>query len=397
MKKRLFIASFDMEIGGVERSLISMLENFDYDQFDIDLHLHAHSGPLLPLLTEKVNLLPEQAHYRTYRLGIYGTLKSGFIKIATYRLIAKLKTKLISLCLGIANPGYHQIQCIWDSCYKLGPKVVEEYDIAISFLWPHHFVAHNVNASKKVAWVHTDYSTIKVNIEKDLRVWEKFDYIICISDACAKVFLNKYPSLLDKVRVVENINSPEHINKMSLSKPSHLFDSNCFNIVSVGRLCYAKGFDRAVEVLAKLHERGYTMLKWYIIGEGGDEVLIKSAIKKYNMESSFILLGSTINPYPFIKAADLYVQPSRYEGKAVTVEEALILGKAVVITNYSTSASQIDNKKNGLICEQNLESIISSIELLYTNSDLKCSFENFNKLQSHSNVDELEKLYSLLR
>ena len=70
---------------------------------------------------------------------------------------------------------------------------------------------------------------------------------------------------------------------------------------------------------------------------------LKELIAQNNLEDSFILLGKKTNPYPYMKACDLYVQPSRYEGKAVTVTEAKILGKPILITNYPTARSQIED------------------------------------------------------
>lgn len=88
---------------------------------------------------------------------------------------------------------------------------------------------------------------------------------------------------------------------------------------------------------------------WYIIGFGSDEQLIRRRIAECGMENRVILLGKKENPYPYIKACDLYVQPSRYEGKCVTVREAQMLGKPIVITNYETAKSQLENGVDGII------------------------------------------------
>lgn len=54
MKKKILIASFDMEVGGVERSLISMLNNFDYENYEVDLMLYRHQGDFMNLLLKSL-------------------------------------------------------------------------------------------------------------------------------------------------------------------------------------------------------------------------------------------------------------------------------------------------------------------------------------------------------
>ena len=357
MKKNILISSFDMELGGVERSLAAMLNNFDYHNYKVDLHLHSHTGPLLNLLSEKTHILPELSTCKSYRQSIKQMFLQGNLTLGFKRLYAKILTDKYAKINGAVDSGYYQMQEIWRLCVNLTEKIDNDYDVAISYLWPHHFTAYNVKATKKIAWIHTDYSTIDIDVKTDLDVWCKFDYIISISDACTQAFLEVYPTLHDKIILVENITSPDYIRLMGQKTPECQFVKNDFNLVSVGRLCEPKAFDRAVEALNLIHKKGFTNIKWYIVGEGGDQDKIEELIARYKLQESFILLGSTTNPYPYMKAADLYVQPSLYEGKAVTIAEAQILAKPVLITNYATSASQINHKVDGLICEQSVEAI----------------------------------------
>ncbi|ANQ20400.1 hypothetical protein BA893_01410 [Vibrio natriegens] len=390
---KVLITNYDMEIGGVERSLASMLANFDYDNHQVDLHLHSHTGPLMGLIDARTNLLPENLICKTFRLGIKDLFLSGFIGIAVNRLIARLMANLYAKRTGSKNCDYFQMQTIWDKCINHVLPANGEYDVAISYLWPHHYTAFNVNAKKKIAWIHTDYSKIEIDNLADLKVWQKFDHIVSISDACTDAFLSVYPSLKDKIILVENLTNPEYVREMA-KKPMEKPFSLGFNLVSVGRLCNAKAFDRAVEVLAVLHSRGYKDINWYIVGEGRDRYLIEEKIKQYGLKDNFVLLGSTVNPYPYMKNADIYLQPSRYEGKAVTVAEALILSKPVIITNYATASSQILNN-NGLICEQCVDAIADEIINLYKNEELRKSLVDTNKKACHLNADELKKLYSV--
>lgn len=395
--KKVLISSFDMEVGGVERSLISMLNNFNYDNYNVELMLYSHTGEFMNLITDKVKLLPEIKKLASFRKGIYQIIKEGNILIGTSRILAKLNGDIRSKLSKKYVESVVQMQLMWKYTLPFLPKLDKEYDVAISYLWPHYFIAEKVKAKKKIAWIHTDYSTIETDIKEDLRIWNKFDYIIAVSEECKNVFLKKYPSLKGKVRVMENITSPEFIKRMSEEDiTSEIKKDNSFNIVSVGRLSHAKGIDNAVRALRLLHDKGLSNIKWYVVGYGGDEAMIKGLIKENKLEDKFILLGKKTNPYPYIKVADLYVQPSRYEGKAVTVTEAQILGKPVMITNYTTAKSQIENEINGYISELGVKGIADGIDKLINNKVLLRRIADNCKNMQFGNADELEKLYKLL-
>ncbi|UTR10578.1 glycosyltransferase [Evansella sp. LMS18] len=391
--KKVLISSFDMEVGGVERSLISMLSNFDYTSYDVNLMLYSHTGEFMDQIPGKSNLLHESPVYKTFRLSIKDVLKSGRLPLGAVRLYAKYKAnKGVSL-----ENGYKQMQYMWKYSLPFLPAHKGKYDAAISYLWPHYFVAEKVEADVKIAWIHTDYSTVETDIETDLEMWNKFHYIIAVSDQCRKAFIQKYPTLQEKVIVIENITSPDLVRTLAEENTENeISQDKRFALVTVARLSHAKGIDNAVKALKLLHDRGYSNLAWYIVGYGGDEDKIRNLIRETNLQNSFILLGKKINPYPYVKAADVYVQPSRYEGKAVTVGEAQILARPVVITNYKTSASQVNNMTDGYICDLSIEGIADGIEALYNNENTRNTLAGNCARKDFSNSRELEKLYDLV-
>ena len=391
--KKVLVASFDMEVGGVERSLISMLHNFDY-KYDVDLMLYSHTGDFMDLLPKSPNLLPEDKIYKTFRMPIAQIAKQGNIPMAISRVYSILESKLISKIKGLDESVYAQMQYMWKNSLCFLPKYKKKYDVAISYLWPHYFVAQKVDAKVKIAWIHTDYSKLETDIEVDLKMWDKFDHIVAVSEECKNAFLKKYGKLKDKVIVIENITSPKFIETMAKEKVENpMNDDNCFKIVSVARLSYAKGIDNAVRALKLLVDKGYDNIKWYIVGYGGDEEIIKNLIKENKLEDKFILLGKQINPYPYMKSADLYVQPSRYEGKAVTVCEAQILSKPVLITNYTTAKKKIKDGFDGCITELSVEGIANGIEMLYKNEKIRNELSKNCSISNYNNSYELNKLY----
>ncbi|WP_191565581.1 glycosyltransferase [Metabacillus idriensis] len=395
--KKVLIASFDMEVGGVERSLISMLDNFDYKNNKVDLMLYRHQGDFMNLVSKKATLLEEIEQYTTFRKSIGEILREKHFAIGFSRIISKLNADLKGKFDRIAEPGYFQMQLMWKYALPFLPKLTMEYDVAVSYLWPHFFVAEKVKAKKKIAWIHTDFSTVETDIKLDLKIWRKFDYIVAVSEACKTSFLNKYGELENKVIVIENITSPEFIREMANEKVGNpMLKDDRFKILTVARLSHAKGIDIAVKALKILKDKGYYDISWYIVGYGGDESEIKKLIIEYKLEDSFLLLGKKTNPYPYMKEADLYVQPSRYEGKAVTVGEAQILSKPVMITNYTTAKSQVKDGIDGYITELSVEGIVNGIEKLYIDSKLRNLLINNCQNINYQNLSELDKLYKII-
>lgn len=397
MKKNILITVYNLEIGGIERSLINMLESFDYDRYNIDLFILHHTGEFFGLIPDKVNILPEISSYSIFRKPIRQSIKEGHYFSSVIRILskglAKIKAKLRKLEEG---PGYIQMQLTMKYSQIILPKLKKKYEIAISYAWPHDVVINKVDANKKIAWIHTDYSTLEIDNKLDLKMWGKFDHIAAVSEECMNSFLTQYPSLKDKVIVIENITSPEFIRRMATEIEINNPKKETFNILSVGRLSYVKGFDLAVCALRSLHNKGYTNLKWSIVGYGGYEAKLKELINENNLENHFILLGKQTNPYPYIKSCDLYVQPSRYEGKAVTVGEAQILAKPVLITNYPTAKSQIRNHLDGLICELSVQGIADGIETMYLDTELRARLSSYCEGVEYQNSGELNKLYELV-
>lgn len=390
--KKILISSCDLEVGGVERSLISLLEHFNYQDYGVDLILYNHRGDFFPYLTGKVNLLSEDSKLASIRKPITTVFKEGYTLLGISRVCAKVKAMLEPK----GQESVVQMQDMWRYALPYLPRQKEDYDIAISYLWPHDYVAYKVKAKKKIAWIHTDYTKIKTDIKRDLKVWNEFDYIISISEDVTMSFLKKYPSLESKIILIENIVSPKFICEQAKVDIEEL-NTDTFNLVSVGRLCHAKGYDLAITALKKLHAQGYTNIRWYVVGYGGDEQMLKNLIKENNLEESFILLGKKINPYPYIKVCDLYVQPSRYEGKAVTVSEAKILGKPILLTNYDTAHSQIENGVDGYITDLSIDGIVDGIKKLYGDEKLRKRLEFTAGERNYGNSDELQKLYALFR
>ncbi|MGD6815516.1 glycosyltransferase [Metabacillus sp. 84] len=397
MKKHILISSFDLAIGGVERSLIGLLNSIDYSRYDVDLLLFKQEGEFMSFIPKGPNVLPEIPAYTTFRKSIGEVVKGRQYPIGVGRVLAKYTSSIEGKLKNIPEPGYLTIQYGWDFTTPILPKIEKEYDAAISFLWPHHFIGTKVKAKKKIGWIHTDYSNIHVNKKADERVWKKLDHIVAVSDECSRTFTGEFPLLKERTAVIENILSPSFVREQAdLMVPPEIQRRNGRTIlVSVGRLTHAKGFDDAARACRLLIDQGYD-LEWHIVGYGPLENELKVLIADLELEDRFFLLGKKVNPYPYIKACDIYVQPSRYEGKAVTVKEAQILRKPIVITNFPTAKSQVNDGFDGKITPTGPEGIAIGIQQMMDNQELRKQLISNLEAVSYESKAELNKLYELI-
>lgn len=394
----IFIAIHYLELGGVERSLLALLNILPKEKYAIDLFVYKHGGELMYQIPGHVNLLPEIKQYASIEKPLKSVLFSSNWKIGIARLIAKFKHRIFSFRKKSVND--HSIfQYVANEVTPLLPEINHKnYDLAISYLTPHNIVLEKIYARKKIAWIHTDYSTISINKELELPVWNGYHQIVSISDAVCHSFLSVFPELNKKTIKIENFLDVDFIRKSAddFSVTSEIPNiGEEISVCSVGRFCHAKNFDNAVWMCKYLIDKGLK-IKWYIVGYGGDEDIIKAEIVKAEMQNNFILLGKKNNPYPYIKACDFYIQPSRYEGKAITVQEAQILYKPVIITRYPTSSSQINDGEDGIIVPLNNHEAANAIAEFIQNIDLqKKIIENLkNKTYNLEQLNIFKSLFN---
>lgn len=394
LKKKVLIIHYNMELGGVETSLLGLLNQFDYDKFDVDLFLLSHEGVLLSLINKKTNILPEIKEYKALTESIVDNFKQKEFGIAIVRLFAKMVSKITKSNLRFSH-NYKQY------FHKLSlpflPKIDGNYDLAISFNDPHFIIGKKVNATVKMSWFHTDASRLDFcdNIEKEM--WSLSDYVVNVSEECKNAFDKKHSYLSNQSIVIENILSKGFIdNQADLIDVSNEMDISTVKLLSVGRFSEAKNFDEVPQIASIIKSKGIDF-KWYIIGYGSEEDLIRSKISEFGMEDTVVILGKKDNPYPYIKACDIYLQPSRYEGKCVAVREAQILNKPVIITNYPTANSQLKDGYDGVIVPMDNEGCAQGIVDVIKNKELQRKLIENTKTVDYTNSSELQKIYDLIK
>ncbi len=397
--KKILIVSHTMELGGAERALLGLLNNIDYKNYSVDLFLERHFGELMETIPKNVNLLQEKTAYACMGVPALQVIKNGQLGVAAGRFTGNKKAEKF-----IARAGYKSgadVFINYSHKYTAGfmPMISDkEYDLVISFLTPHYYALKKTKGKIKIAWIHTDYKAIETDVKSELEMWRGYDKIVSISTEVSRNFLEVFPSLKDKIVLIENMHPAEFIRSESKKfVPSDEMPDDGIRLLSVGRYCVAKNFDNVPFICKELIEKYRLNVKWYIIGYGTDEKLIREKISEAGMEKYVILLGRKDNPYPYIKQCDFYVQPSRFEGNAVTVNEALILNKKVILTDYSTAHGQVENGVDGVIVPLENSACAKGISDYINNEDLQKKIRGNVSARDYSKSAEVEKIYSLMR
>ena len=389
--KRILIIHYSMELGGAESSLLGLLQSFDYTRYKVDLLLLNPIGELLELLPKEVNLIETPKKYRALVVPLKETIKQKEFGICIARICGRFAGNRYKSKTYMIKQYTHKI------AMRFLPSIKDSYDLAISFIDPHYIIGKKVNAKVKMAWMHTDFSRVNINVSQDRKMWNQIEYVVNVSDSCKECFDKIHPELERKSIVVENILSANLLLKQAdaFSVDEEMENDGSIKLLSVGRFSYQKNFDNIPDICKKILKMGLKV-KWYIVGYGTDEELIKKKIKEVNVENNVIILGKKANPYPYMKACDIYVQPSRYEGKCVAVREAQILEKPIVITDYVTSSGQLTNGLDGIVVPLDNEQCAVQIAKLIKNKELQKELIKNIKKQNYTNSGEIEKIYSLM-
>ena len=368
MKKKILFVAYSLTGGGAEKALVNLLNMLDYSRYDVTLQLVENRGINLEYLPAPVKLRP--ALKDTTWL-----LDSGkpFIKQALCH--ARLGVIGKRLCVGIKMRGKtvspHQKNLMkWRDVKNLFPKEKEHFDIAAAYLqgFPIYYAVDCVNADKKLGWMHIDYSKIDAgNRESFEAYFKKLDGFVTVSQKCVNSLQEAFPKL-SNIKLLYNLNSPELIHSLSVRDAIEDMDTSVPTVLSIGRMTEQKGYDFALQAAAIMKRAGFRFT-WYVMGAGPLEQELRAMAHELDVEDVFVFLGVRSNPYPYIKAATVIAQTSRYEGKSVVLDEAKILKKPILATNYNSVSDQITNGRDGYVVDMNPEAIAKGLMALLSDEE----------------------------
>lgn len=374
-----------LQSGGVSKSIVNLLNVMDRTTYDVHLLLLDRAGdilsPYLPSdVTVHVNREIENLH-RGFR-GVRALLLTGHIWLALGSLLRMLMSKISRAWAGR-----------WLA--YLMPRFTDlTFDLIVDYGGQQqlYYMVDKLDGKKKITFFHNDYSKWPYYYAADKLYYPKVDQILSISQTCVDVLKAYFPECKDKISVMQNISSPILITKQA----DEVVDvpQAPLLLVSLGHIMRRKGTDFSIEAAKILRAKGVDF-RWLLVGKVIENDLI-NRIKQESLDEYFIFLGIRPNPYPYIKAADLYVHPSRFEGKSIALDEAKILCKPIIVTNFSTVHDQFEDRVNASICEMNGVALADAIIELAANKELRQSYVAYLNAHIVDNSSEVEKLYAFI-
>lgn len=392
MKKDILFIMNNLNVGGAEKALVSLLRSMDYSKYNVDLFLIKKEGAFLNQVPIEVHMLPQSKYFTYFDMSIFKAitenLKAGRFMLILYRILAGFVFKTEQ------NPAIRE-QKVWKYIKKVMLPLEKEYDVAIGYLekTPNYFCVDKVNALKKIGFIHTDYTQLKMDAKIDLPYFNKLDHILTVSKTTKDTLEKVFPSIKNKFDVMQNIVSKETIIHLASKKID--FKKKGISIVSLGRLSAVKGYDFAINACKILIDKGVDVY-WYILGEGEERALLEKLIKANDLGNRFILLGAKENPYPYLKKADIFVHTAKYEGFGIVVAEAKILNKPMVITKFNTAHLHIKHNYNGLLADLDPKSIAENIEKLYRDKNLMEKFSRNLSPEDSDSEKEINNFYKII-
>ena len=228
-----------------------------------------------------------------------------------------------------------------------------------------------IKRNKTILWFH-HFGNREDSIFTDDLFYNVVDEIVAVSETCKKIMLKQeYASKVkNKIKVIYNIIDVKDIIEES-NEPIDIDTSHSLNIVSVGRVCYEKGFERQL-MLAKLLKKHNVDFRWYIIGGNYYENVEKEIKNRYEeLKENFVFTGFLKNPYNIIKKCDYLALLSDNETWGLVLTEAKVLGVPCIVTDFEVAYEQIlDNKTGIILSRDNIESYEEKIDLIVNNKQL---------------------------
>lgn len=373
--KKILIFIDSLNCGGAEKSLISLLPFLAERDYEITLMLRAREGIFEKYVPADINIVDFP-----YKPSVSQRLR--------YSLSLRMP----------CHKWKHGAELFWNIIGRHYKPLEEEYDVAIAYQQgvPTYFIADKVKAAKKICWINADLKSVHYSAEFNAPFYSSYNKIVAVSPILSKLLIsNGFLKNGSKTTVVMDILNEGLIRRLSEEKITE-DKFKRFTLTTVGRLVPPKGFDLAIEAAERIKNEGLSF-QWFFVGGGPLLEELKDIVKRKNLSAEIIFTGETSNPYPFMKAADIYVQTSKNEGFGITIGEAKILHKPIVSTNFPVIHNQLTDGVNGMIVGMSGKEIADGVLRLLNNKDLQKKFmSNLQKENNTTSETERAKVISLI-
>ncbi len=349
--KKLLIVNNNMQLGGVQKALVSLLHEIK-DQYDVTLFLFSPTGPCFSDIPEGIKIVTAKSLYRCFGISQAEAKKAGGI-LYLLRSIMAVITKFFGRGTAISLADLSQ------------PNLKEHYDVAISYLHSggrksfyggcNEFVLHKVNASKKVTFLHGDYSQCGANHPETNKLYRKFDLVAACSGGCRQSLLSVLPDMEECCVVVPNCHNYEKMIQDS-KKDSMQYNNGSVNVLTIARLSAEKGVERGICAVAFAQKNGVDAY-YHIVGDGAEREKLKIMCESLGLQGRVKFYGNQENPYRFLPNADLLLIPSYHEAAPLVIDEARCFGVPVLSTKTSSAEDMIIKRDLGWVCDNSQEAI----------------------------------------
>ncbi len=337
-----------MQMGGVPKVLIDIVRNLDPEKFEPFIVTDLYQGELID--------------------EIPGNIQVFSISHGRQEMSSLFPIRLVQLALRNLKVSIYRLFPI---LYRRKIDIIPDIEVAILHSSLREMLKSPFKNSQKVCWFHTDvkwHHTID-EARKIARGMLSCDANVFVSKSTLETMEELLQARIPNSHYIYNtFNAGEILKKAAESLTSPLEKEIMARenlMVSVGRLCHAKGYDMLIQVHAELMNEG-VFHHIAVVGDGTDFQKLQKMIRRLGVQDSFFLLGSRLNPYPYMLAAKCYIQPSRYEAYPLAVGEALILNKPLISTMAGGIPELIIHRKTGLLCQFNKNALKRTIsEMLY--------------------------------
>ena len=352
-KKRVLVAVPSLCVGGVTASLLGFLALLPLRDWEVTLLLFSKENALRSAIPEGIT--------------VDDAAGGGKLESVRSALSKTLQTPLLRPLFSLAKKCYHRFG---STLLASGSGNAAEYDLAIAYqdglsTW---YMAQRVSAKKKIAFVHTDFTMAQYDAKQESAVYQNFQEICFGSLAARDRFLSLLPAFAARCSIVPNVVDRDAIRKKAEDGNGFTDDFSGLRILTVGRLSHEKGSDKIPGLVKKLDALQISY-HWYLIGDGP----LAASLKETDSEN-LVLLGVQSNPYPFLNACDVYVQPSDYEGYCIALAEARALARPIVTCDFAGAREQIVSGESGIITDFSEDALFQGIAAVIESASLRAKF-----------------------
>lgn len=404
-KEKLLFLGCEMNAAGTEKSFLAFLSALDPEKYEVELLLARAGGDLFHLLPDWIRVTEMPVGGEMFTLSgsnAASVIFRLFVRKNPLRLL-EILPYFLRMKLAPAKRSLIAME-LWVRMMKKLPAHRGEYDIAVAY-WGDKtmfYMIDKVQAKKKIAWLHFDYANPPRSNKTYLPYFSACDGVVTVSDTVDRALRDTLPSIASKCVMIENLIDRESLYAMAEAAPTYTDGYTGIRIVSVMRICHQKGFDFIPPILAHLTRAGREF-RWYVVGEGtaADVAYLTSECERLGVSDRLVLLGTTPNPYGYLRDADLFVLPSRHEGKPISVEEAKAFAKPIVVGHYLSAEEQLLGGRLGVIAESKPDTLAAAVDHLLAHPEARAALAEQLKIHNRTSAikadGEMAKFYELVR